>query len=192
MHSRSGGRWTGHAEAPNLFAGARYGYGLFVQPWNGVETLWHPGTAPGFSAMIRMVPARNAAVVVLVNRDGVRLERVIDTALAVLVTTSVPTAAASASSATRDTASLPTGADEMRRVAGTYANRWPVELAVVGDRLVLRRFGAELPVRRISRDRFSAAVPGTTRTEELVIGPPGADGRPLWLHMFLWAFARRE
>jgi hypothetical protein len=42
-----------------------YGFGWFVDSAHG--TVWHTGTSPGFESTATMIPARNAAVVALVN-----------------------------------------------------------------------------------------------------------------------------
>jgi CubicO group peptidase (beta-lactamase class C family) len=50
---------------PASAASPFYGFGWFVDSAHG--TVWHTGTSPGFESTATMIPARNAAVVALVN-----------------------------------------------------------------------------------------------------------------------------
>jgi hypothetical protein len=50
---------------PASAASPFYGFGWFIDSANG--TVWHAGSSPGFESLATMVPADQAAVVVLVN-----------------------------------------------------------------------------------------------------------------------------
>lgn len=78
----------------------------------------------------------------------------------------------------------------MRRYAGTYSNRWDMDVFVRDGRLFLRRFGAELPVAKIGENRFSVHPEGLPNAQEFVI-VSGDGGRPQYLQMFLWAFRKK-
>jgi hypothetical protein len=80
--------------------------------------------------------------------------------------------------------------EEMARLAGTYVSRWPMEVVHRDGQLFLRRFGQELPLGRTGDRRFAAQPPGADRPQELVAGPEGPDGHPLYLQMALWVFPR--
>lgn len=166
----------------NVFVRGRYGYGLFLQEGRGVPIAFHAGTLPGFSAELRMIPERRAAVIVLSNRDDNRMEKTFTRALDLLL----PGVAPAAAEPRRE---VPMTADEMRRYVGTYENRWPMEIFVRDGRLVLRRFGTELPITKVGENRFFVQPEGAPQPQEFVI-VPGADGRPEILQMFLWAFRR--
>ncbi len=168
----------------NVFVRGRYGYGLFLEEGRGVPIAFHAGTLPGFSAEFRMIPERRAAVIVLSNRSDNRMEKTFTRALDLLLPGAVPAAA-------ETRRELPMTADEMKRYAGTYANRWSMDVFVKEGRLFLRRFGAELPITRIRENRFSVRPEGAPQPQEFVI-VPGADGRPEILQMFLWAFRRTD
>jgi len=58
----------------------RYGYGTIVGVEGGETVVYHMGDEPGGSAVLKMVPEKRAAVIVLTNMMG-RLPRTMETAL---------------------------------------------------------------------------------------------------------------
>ncbi len=93
-------RWLAHMDAPvvgtaatwktmttpqTLANGTRtgYGLGLFIGPYRGVETIYHPGGGLGSNAWMLKVPAAGLDVVVMVNRQdvssGALLYQILDT-----------------------------------------------------------------------------------------------------------------
>jgi hypothetical protein len=78
----------------------------------------------------------------------------------------------------------------MRGYAGTYANRWSMDLFVKDGQLVLRRFGDEFPVTKIGEHRFSVTPEGGSPQEFLIV--LGPDGKPAYLQMFIWVFRKTE
>src|SRR6185295_5121412 len=72
---------TPRAGVPGLPNAARYGFGAFTDRFHGEESNWHPGSVTGFSAIWRTVPGRRLGVAVVVNREGLRLDRVVEAAL---------------------------------------------------------------------------------------------------------------
>lgn len=166
----------------NIFVRGRYGYGLFLEEGRGVPVAFHAGTLPGYSAEFRMIPERRAAVIVLSNRSDNRMEKTFTRALDLLMPGVSPPAA-------EPRREIPMTADEMQRYAGTYANRWSMDLFVRDGRLFLRRFGAELPVTKVGENRFSIQPESLPQPQEFLL-VPGADGRPELLQMFLWGFRR--
>jgi hypothetical protein len=121
-------------------------------------------------------------VIVLSNRSDNRMEKTFTRALDLLLPRVSPPAA-------EPRREVPMTSDEMQRYAGTYANRWSMDLFIKDGRLFLRRFGAELPVTKIGENRFSIQPEGLPQPQEFVL-VPGADGRPELLQMFLWGFRR--
>jgi CubicO group peptidase (beta-lactamase class C family) len=172
-----------HVEIPtNVFVRGAYGYGFFLQDDRGLRRAEHGGELPGYSAEIRMFPDRRVAVIVFVNREGIRFERTFETAFDLLLGPKSPVA-----SAVRPEL-LAMTADEMASYVGIYTNRWPMEIAVKEGKLVLERFGAELPVTKVGEHRFSVTPEGGKPQEFLLV--PGADGKAEYLQMFLWVFRR--
>lgn len=167
-----------------VFPNGEYTYGLFAHDFAGTRMFEHGGTLPGYNAEVRMLPAERVAVIVLNNRDGVRLNKTFARAFEL----AAPSVKAAAPAATAP-ATLPLGDAEAARLAGTYTNRWQIELVARGGRLFLRQFGSELPVTKLGEGRFNAAPPGAARGQQFLI-LPGADGRPAHLQMSLWVFKR--
>ncbi|HEX9945260.1 MAG TPA: serine hydrolase domain-containing protein [Thermoanaerobaculia bacterium] len=172
-----------HIEIPtNVFVNGAYGYGLFLQDDRGLRRAEHGGELPGYGAEIRTFPERRVAVIVLANREAVRFNKTFEKAFDLLL--GPKPAAASVPSPEP----LPMSPREMTSYAGTYANRWSVDLFVKDGRLVMRRFGTELPVIRIGEHRFSVTPEGGTPQEFLIV--PGANGKPEYLQMFVWIFRK--
>ncbi len=172
-----------HVEIPtNVFVRGAYGYGWFLQDDRGLRRAEHGGELPGYAAEIQMFPERRAAVIALVNREGARLKKTLEAAFDLLLGPKAP-----ATSASRPEP-LPMSPEEMASYTGTYANRWPMEIAVKEGRLVLKRFGAELPITKIGEHRFSVTPEGGTPQEFLIV--PGTDGKAEYIQMFIWVFKR--
>jgi CubicO group peptidase (beta-lactamase class C family) len=174
---------TPHAEIPALFEEGRYGYGLFLFKERGLRVAEHAGTMTGFSALVRMVPEHRFGLVALANHSDVRLERTAEAAMRLLLPVGPETVP-------EERPAILMSAAERAGYAGTYTARWPMELFEKDGKLFLRRFGQELEVAKIGDRRFRVQLPGAPRPQEFVLGPAGADGKPLYLHMFLWAFPR--
>lgn len=68
--------FTPNVEIPtNVFPHGEYAYDLFAHDFGGTRMFEHGGTLPGYNAEVRALPAERVAVVVLSNRDGVRLNK---------------------------------------------------------------------------------------------------------------------
>lgn len=59
----------------------RYGYGVQVGTWRGLDVVEHGGSRSGYGSVIRMVPSQKFGVVVLANRTGVSLSRTANAAM---------------------------------------------------------------------------------------------------------------
>jgi CubicO group peptidase (beta-lactamase class C family) len=176
-----------HVALPGMPNATRYGYGMFLDTLRGHESAWHPGSMPGFSTLVRMIPAQRVGVVAIANRDEVRMDRVAEAALEdALRPLGVPFSAP-----TPVAARLPQPATGVKLAdyVGTYTNRFPFELRLEGGGLVLRRFGAELPVVPLGRDTFAVQAPGASTVDRFVV-IPAKGARPAYGQMFLWTFPR--
>lgn len=140
---------TPHAAIPG--SSNKYGYGVTLVEWRGLQVVQHGGSRSGYGSTIRIVPSRRFGVVVLANRSGVTLPRTVDAAAEVAL--KLPPASAEPSPAV-----LPTAAAERARLAGTYSQgprQMTVELK--GDVLILRQLGRELPMQKLGDLEFNAA-----------------------------------
>lgn len=171
-----------HVEIPtNVFVRGAYGYGLILQDDRGLRRAEHGGELPGYGAEIRLFPERRVGVIVLVNREGVRLNKTFDKAFDLLVGPKTPPE-------TGAKPELPMTEAERAAVTGSYENRWPMDVFVRDGRLFLRRFGAELPVTRIGQNRYSVTPEGGRPQEFLIV--PAENGRPGYMQMFIWVFRK--
>lgn len=59
----------------------RYGYGVQVGTWRGLEMVEHAGSRSGYGSVMRMVPSKQFGVIVLANRTGVSLTRTANAAI---------------------------------------------------------------------------------------------------------------
>lgn len=172
---------TPRVDIPALFTEGRYGYGLFQMKDHGLTVYEHPGTTGGFSAVIRLVPQRHFALVVLANADGVRFTRTIEAAMDLLAPAPPPAPPHDA---------LPVPFEERVRYIGTYRNRFALEIAINKEALVLRRFGIELEMIKVGDGLFNLKGPdGKIQPERLAVHV-GPDGRADYVQMFLWSFPR--
>ncbi len=173
---------TPHVEIPtNVFVHGAYGYGLIRQDDRGLLRAEHGGELPGYDAEIRMFPERRIAVIVLNNREGIRFNKTFDAAFDLLLGPRTPAPISRPEP-------LPMSPAERASYTGTYANRWTMEIVEKDGGLILKRFGAELPVTKIGEHRFSVTPEGGNPQEFLIV--PGADGRPAYIQMFIWVFRK--
>ena len=63
-------RWPAAPGEDNLDPGGpvAYGFGWFLNPWQGRARMWHFGTTQGFRTAIERFPREELTVVVLCNR----------------------------------------------------------------------------------------------------------------------------
>ena len=177
-----------HVRLPGMPNATRYAYGMFLDTLRGHESAWHPGSMPGYSTLVRMIPAQRVGVVLIANRDEVRLDRIAEAALEnALRASGVPFSVVTSSPR------LPPAARGVRLAAyvGTYSNRFSFELVLNDGGLVLRRFGVQLPITPLGNDMFAVQAPGAPNAERFMIVPATAT-RPAYAQMFLWTFPRRS
>ena len=170
----------------NVFVNGKYAYGFFAHDYYGMRMFEHGGLLPGYSSEVRLLPEQRIGVIILNNKDGVRLNKTFAKAFELMLPSfKVPAAAAQPKSP------LTISEREMTRYAGTYVNRWPIEILVRDDKLFFKQGGAELPVTKIGESRFCVTPLGAPQAQEFLI-VSAADGKPAYLQMFLWIFKRVE
>jgi len=66
----------GEEGGDNLFPGqpVEYGFGWFLDPWQGRPRTWHHGETMGFRSIVERFPADGATVVILANRGDIDLK----------------------------------------------------------------------------------------------------------------------
>jgi CubicO group peptidase (beta-lactamase class C family) len=172
-----------HAELPNLYDDGRYGYATFQFTMRGQRVAEHVGTMVGSSAMLRMVPERDFAVIALSNSETLPVKTA-EAAMAALLplSASVPF--------TSDGPPLAMAAAEMASYAGRYENRGHFVLGVESGRLVARHDGGPpLVVTKVGGRRFVASGAGDRPRLRFLLSPAAA-GRPAYLHFALWGFRK--
>jgi len=157
---------TPHAEISDLIAEGdtwKYGYGLAIYSFRGVRVVEHGGDAPGFGALIRMVPKHRFAVIILTNNSGVALSRTAERAMELMLPLK-------AKAESKSEPALPLNSDEIAEVSGVYVNAdYKAEIFVKEGRPFFRAFGRVLPITKIGPDRFSAADPHSSESENFVL-----------------------
>ncbi len=128
----------------------KYGYGVQVGSWRGLDVVEHTGSRAGYGSFIRMVPSQKFGVVVLANRTGVTMPRTAAAAIeAVLSPAAAPTPP------TR-TPMMLTAADR-GRYRGTYSQGGrQMVVDVKSDVLVLRQGTRETPMEPVESHVFTA------------------------------------
>ncbi len=133
----------------------RYGYGVQVGQWRGLDVVEHGGSRSGYGSIIRMVPSRKFGVVVLANRTGVSLTQTANAA--------IEAALGPLSAAADAPTPMPAGAGtpQARALAGTYSQgARQVTVVQTADGLALRQAGRDVPLVPVEPLVFRA---GTTR-----------------------------
>ncbi|HEX2077296.1 MAG TPA: serine hydrolase domain-containing protein [Longimicrobium sp.] len=172
---------------PSMRDSLRYGYGLFFDVQRGRENAWHAGTLRGYSAVMRFLPVERVGVVVIGNRDGVRMDRIAEAAIADALRASGIDLDGPAQPEPGPAVALSRA--EMARYTGRYAGRFTAQVVARDGGLVLRRLNQELPLVPLGNHRFTVQSPGAPRRDVLVIIPPEGD-RIGYMQMWLWTLPR--
>lgn len=167
-----------HAQMPG---GASYTYGLVTYEQGGVRIFEHGGARRGFGSLIRMVPARQFAVIALANASNVNLRQTVEAAtqLSLSLATDAPPG--------RRPEALPVDEPFATLVVGRYENgpvRYAVERRAPGE-LVLVSDNVVKPLRRTG-EREIAVGSGDGEAWLIVEGRHGA----VYLHDGLMALRR--
>lgn len=171
-------------------SGGHYGYGLFLDQYRGQQRASHAGGMTGYGAAFAVLPESNLGVAVLANGDGAILTNVGNRVLEILAEDRpAPPPPLFRRPVTPD---FMPGPAQRATYAGTYTNprRFTVDIVVDGDRLVLKRFGRDFPMRAIDMTRFAIDSPSGS-PETIVIGLDNRQ-RADYIQMFQWALARRR
>ena len=80
---------------------------------------------------------------------------------------------------------------EMKKYVGMYEqpNRFRIEVLVKKDSLFIKEFNNEMPLTKIGENKFSFRFPQADKPVEIYI-KFGKDGKPLFIHQYVWAFKR--
>jgi CubicO group peptidase (beta-lactamase class C family) len=161
-----------------------YGYGLFTNHYRGVQRLWHEGSMTGYVGSLLMVPAQKFAVIILCNGDGVRLNKTEERAMEMMLRLAPK-------EELRPQTSQPMSESEMREYVGVYEqpNRFRIEVMIKENKLFLKEFNNEMALTKIGENRFAFQFPGADRSTEVFIRI-GRDGKPAFIHQYVWAFKK--
>jgi CubicO group peptidase (beta-lactamase class C family) len=171
---------TGYADVHSVFKGGKYGYGLMMHEFRGVQVAEHGGAIDGFGCMFQMAPGHRFAVIVLTNKGGQRLDKSAEKAMELLLPLK-------AKEENKPGQELPVTEAEMANYAGTYSQAGvSLEILIKDGKLFFKQGPAQLPMAKVGENRFTVARPGAPRPLELVI-VPGADGKAEYLHFGLRA-----
>lgn len=139
---------TPHATIPG--ATNKYGYGVQVGQWRGLDVVEHGGSRAGYGSIIRMVPSRQFGVVVLANRTGVSMTATANAAMEAAL--SLPAAPADP-----PPAPISTTAEERARYAGTYSQgQRQITVTATADALQIRTGTQGVPMEKIGDHVFRA------------------------------------
>lgn len=163
-----------------------YGYGLFMNTSRGVRQIWHDGSMTGYSAQMLMIPSERFAVIILSNTDGAVLDKTKEAAIDLYVKRK-------AKSPFVLKRAYETSDAEMRNLAGVYVqpNRWTSEILIKDGKLFLKQFNREMPLIKTGENRFSFDFPAPG-IEQQISFSIGADGLPVALNFYVWAFKKQK
>jgi Beta-lactamase len=161
-----------------------YGYGLFMNHYRGVRQLWHDGSMTGYTASMLMVPEQHFAVIILCNGDGVALDKTREKAMELMLPLAPKEVA-------KPDMPQPISTSEMEKYVGSYEqpNRFKIELVVKEGRLFIKEFNSEMPLIKIGENRFTFRFPQGEKSVEIFIKLE-KDGKPRFIHQYVWAFKR--
>jgi CubicO group peptidase (beta-lactamase class C family) len=161
-----------------------YGYGLFMNHHRGVRQVWHEGSMTGYVGSMLMSPEHHFAVIILCNADGAQLDKTQAKALELMLPLQ-PEEALNLKTP------LSMSAAERQAYVGMYEqpNRFKIEVLVKDNKLFIKEFNTEMPLTKIGENRFSFQFPQASKPLEIYM-KPGRDGKPRYIHQYVWAFKR--
>lgn len=162
----------------------KYGYGVRIRNYRGVEVLENVAQIIGFSGRMWVAPEQRFAVIIMANRYDSTFR---GAALKALETV-VPTKPNTAIVAPKE--ELPISASEISDYTGHYIHsirKW--ELLVKEGKLYYKYGKAEWPVKKIASNRFSFTPAGPIGPQEFVL-IPGKSGKTEYLH--IWGEVARK
>lgn len=81
--------------------------------------------------------------------------------------------------------------EEMQQIAGVYnqPNRFNIEIYVKSGKLFIREFEQEMPLTKISENRYSFQFPRAPKPLQIYV-QPARDGKAGLVHQYVWAFRK--
>lgn len=161
-----------------------YGYGLFINNYRGVRTVWHEGSMTGYLSFMLFAPQQNVGIIVLSNTNGVSMDKTQQKAMEMMLPLT-------AKAEPKPKPALPMTEAEMQKYVGVYdqPKRFKFEVFIKDKKLFVKEFGNEMPLEKIGEDRFAFKFPWADGREEVVI-KPARDGKTMILNQYVWAFRR--
>jgi CubicO group peptidase (beta-lactamase class C family) len=161
-----------------------YGYGLFMNTNRGVRRVWHDGSMTGYTASLLFVPEQRFAVIILSNTNNVVLNKTQEKAMELSLTLKQK----------EDLKSkiLPAPTETaIKQYVGTYTqpNRFKIEIFTREGKLFIKEFNQEMLLTKIGENRFSFQFPQAMQPLEIYIQPE-KDGKPSFVHQYVWAFKK--
>jgi CubicO group peptidase (beta-lactamase class C family) len=144
-----------------------YAYGLTTFKFKGVEFVAHGGFSRGYGSMIQMVPERKFAVIVLTNKSGETLRKVLNkaTEIGLGLKDEAPTPAPAVTPLTRQ---------EMEQYVGTFSHApttW--EFSIKNDKLFVKSDGNEFEMKKSGERKFTFGA----QNENEIVFVPGKTGK---------------
>jgi CubicO group peptidase (beta-lactamase class C family) len=162
----------------------KYGYGVRIRSYRGVEVLENVAQIIGFSGRIWMVPEQRFALIIMANRYDSTFRAAALKALETVVPTKPnPTTVAQKEE-------LPISASEMGDYIGLYTHSVRTSELLVKEGKLYYKYGkAEWPVKKIGSNRFSYTPAGPLGAQEFLL-IPGKSGKIEYLH--IWGEVARK
>lgn len=176
---------TERAKQLSAADGTGYGYGLFMNMRRGVRALWHDGSMTGYTGSMLMVPEQKLGIIILSNGNGAQLDKTQEKALELMLKLAPKPAPAVDEAMAMNEA-------EMKKYAGVYEQpkRFKIEVYVKDAKLFIKEFDLEMPLVKVGENRFAFKFPGAKDSQYIFI-KTGKDGKPVFLHQYVWAFKYR-
>jgi CubicO group peptidase (beta-lactamase class C family) len=180
---------TPQVAVPGMFGGTGYGFGVFIDTLWGGPAIWHPGLIDGSTALFLGLPREHLGVVVLANRDGVRLEGLAREILALLYRSRGGTPTQPPPFTPPTVAEVP--GSQFDALTGTYEGRFQIRVLRQADSLLLERFGSRAALHPLAGGQWLVGQ-ATPERRELITIHVAHDKVPTFIQMGLWAFVRRD
>lgn len=178
-----------HPRADIPGATLRYGYGTIIDVEGGQTVIYHMGDEPGGSAILKMVPEKKAAIIVLTNMMG-RLPHTMEAALQI--------AAGINPAEKSDARPVKLSRAEIDELAGDYRNAFGLRIKKKMDTafltaplpLFLRWLVPDREVLKLRDDEYGFVVPDKSEDPIKLFVVRNAEGRIEYLFMSGRAFKR--
>lgn len=172
---------TATTDVPGLPNATRYGVGVMLQTRRGLREMGHDGQMTGYTATWRLFPDHRLAVVILCNKDGQRMDTMVDRVREFFVPEVMQ-------ADIQPKPIVPMDDEGLRRYVGTYTapNRFSTEIVVREGRIYLNQFNQETPMTPVGDGVFMVPTPAPRE----IVFVRDAAGTPIFLQQFYWAFKK--